>query len=273
MKRLVIAVLLVFANFSLMSQYHFHCNTEEEIDTNVEDRSIPSNPKYGHIKSYIPCMDSSNAFYNPPIITIDVNINIIQKNDGSGNFQDNEETRKRLRKIIGWINQSYSGGAPSDQIEWVDELPSYDSRIRFSIGDESNERIYFYQNTNYWNPYGNTNHAIDYFSDTYPDNNNAINVYVFGNPADTLNFASASVPSSIDFYQNQYVKCYYWKYESDWAIANLLGHEFGHSLKLQHTYLGGGASAICNIEHDEFMRDIFMLDTITQECNCPHDAV
>ena len=101
------------------------------------------------IKSYIPYMGDSIAFYNSPVKTIKVNINIGQKDDGSGNFQDTEDTRDRIKRIIHWINQFYSGGGPSDPIEWVEELPSYDSRIRFSIGEEGNERIYFYKNTDF----------------------------------------------------------------------------------------------------------------------------
>ena len=267
MKKNIIIIILLLSNYVLFPQEHFHCIIDE--DRVDGPTNIVTNPKYGHIKSYIPNMDSTLPFHNPPIKTINVNINILQKDDGSGNFQDNEDTREMFRRIFEWINGFYSSYEPSDPIGWVEELPSYDSRIRFSIGEEGNERIYFYKNTNFWNPYIGSNGIYSYISNTYPERMNAINVYVFGNPADTLNMAYASY-SYYTYNSNQTVKCYYWKPISEYSIANLLGHEFGHCLNLMHTYKGGGGTAICDIDDDEFIRDVFMLDTVTQECNCPH---
>ena len=270
MKNIVITLIFVLIGFISHAQSDFCCIIENTTKDNIENNTFPSNSKYGHIKSYIPYMGDSIAFYNSPVKTIKVNINIGQKDDGSGNFQDTEDTRDRIKRIIHWINQFYSGGGPSDPIEWVEELPSYDSRIRFSIGEEGNERIYFYKNTDFWDPNNGGESFINYVVNNFPERLDAINVYVMGNPDFSINSANADFSSSISFNSNQSVICYYWRYISDWAIANLLGHEFGHSLNLKHTYLGGGASAICDIDDDEFMRDIFMLDTITHECNCPH---
>ena len=268
-KNIVTLIFVLLLHFVSTAQGHFYCGIDDE-HNNRQERTI-TNPKYEHIKSYIPNMDGINALHNQPIKTINVNINILQKDDGSGNFQDNEDTRIRFRQIFAWINQFYSSGAPSDPIGWVEELPSYDSRIRFSIGEEGSERIYFYKNTDYWN-HSNSSSVYSYVSRVYPERMNAINVYVFGNPMDTIRNASATLPTeNFDF--NQYVKCYFWQPISDYAIANLLGHEFGHSLDLLHTYHARTAPAICNTNHDEFIRDVFMLDTITQECNCPHYAV
>ena len=273
-KGILIILLLALFHIDSISQEYFYCAVDENYDGNRGQTSTITNPKYGHIKSYVPNMDGVNAFHNPPIKTINVNINILQKDDGTGNFQDNEDTRERFRQIIVWINQFYSSGAPSDPIDWVEELPSYDSRIRFSIGEEGNERIYFYKNTEFWDP-NNKFTTIQYFNDTYPEKMNAINLYVFGNPENSLNSAMAAYPQPYIYY-NQFALCYYWQPVSDYAVANLLGHEFGHSLDLYHTYhseSNHGSNAICDISHEEFIRDVFMLDTITQECNCPHHAI
>jgi hypothetical protein len=51
----------------------------------------------------------------------------------------------------------------------------------------------------------------------------------------------------------------------DWARANNLAHELGHVLNLMHTYLGGGASAVCTIGPD-FLYDVFGTNPNT----CPH---
>ena len=57
---------------------------------------------------YIPDLDSTNPLHVPPIKTIRVNVNIIQKADGNGNMQYNEQTIERFRRIFGWINSYYS---------------------------------------------------------------------------------------------------------------------------------------------------------------------
>lgn len=203
-----------------------------------------------------------------------VNVNIIQKNDGTGNFIDNEETRERFRLIFSWINCFYQRYSPSDTIEWVTELPNYDSRIRFSIGESGQERIYFYQNSNWWNYYNSTNcdSITDYLEDNYPERLDAINLYILGNPNGELNFADTRFPSATNFQLNQVVAAHYWQLENDWAISMLLAHEFGHTLGLFHTYLGGGASAICDQDNPEFLRDIFVYH-LPNSCNCPHEVI
>ena len=268
MKKKFIFIILLWSNYVLFPQEHFHCIIDE--NENNRETSIDIDPKYGHIKSYIPDMDSTLPFHNPPIKTIKVNIHVAQKDDGSGNFQNNEDTRSRFRQIFEWINGFYSGYEPSDPIGWVEELPSYDSRIRFSIGEDGDERIYFYKNTEFWNPDNTYSSFRNYIINNYPENKDAINVLVRGNPGFEIGYAAANFPSWNDFDEDKTVRCYFWRPVSDYAVANLLGHEFGHNLDMMHTYFGGGASAVCDINHDEFIKDVFMIDTVTQECNCPH---
>ena len=47
-----------------------------------------------------------------------------------------------------------------------------------------------------------------------------------------------------------------------------LAHEYGHVLDLCHTYLGGGCSANCDINHPDFLYDVFGNSPST----CPHIA-
>ena len=130
-------------------------------------------------------------FHVPPIKTIRVNVNIIQRDDGSGNFEDTEETRLRLRKVFGYINDFYSRRAPSDPISWVTELSGHDSRIRFSIGNTGEERIYFYPNSSWWNSNSLYN-VQSYIQNNYPERLENLNMYVFKQTSS--NHASASPP-------------------------------------------------------------------------------
>ena len=215
---------------------------------------------------YIPDMDTSMPFHVPPIKTIRVNVNIIQRDDGSGNFEDTEETRLRLRKVFGYINDFYSRRAPSDPISWVTELPGHDSRIRFSIGNTGEERIYFYPNSSWWNSNSLYN-VQSYIQNNYPERLENLNMYVFKQASS--NHASASPPDWNNFSYCQHVNAYYWIPEADWGVSMLLAHEFAHIVGLLHTYDGGGASAICDPDDPEFLRDVFLV-SLPDSTNCPH---
>jgi len=102
----------------------------------------PSSPGdfdyYNNIGNYIP----NN---NTPTKEIQIALNIFQKSDGSGNFQDTLPDKQALIQLIGWLNDNYkTGDGPSDTIiNPLNELP--DRHIQFSLGTPGNERIYFYQ--------------------------------------------------------------------------------------------------------------------------------
>lgn len=224
---------------------------------------------YRNMNTYIPFLDPAYPLQNPTIMTIQVNINIIQKNDSSGNFPNNQTTIDRMTSIIGYVNSFYSSYSPSDPINWVTELPNYDSRIRFSIGEPGNERIYFYQNTFAWNDTYPSETIEPYIQQNHPERLKQINVYIFGNPNNN-NWAHANLPSISDFNRDSWVVLFYWDTaEQDWAISGTLAHEFGHSFGLLHTYIGGGASVICDQQNENFLRDLFLTE-LPNTSNCPH---
>jgi len=278
MKRLFLLIILTISGiFVAKAQVEYSCTTGMENTDAIPFPSSLSNgtcqpmpnglwEQYKDMNQYIPDMDATKPLHVPPIKTIRVNINVIQKDDGTGNFEDNEITRERLRTVFSYINDFYSHRAPSDPISWVTELPNHDSRIRFSIGEYGEERIYFYQNTNWWNT-SNVSYVQSYISTNYPERLENLNVYVF--KQDSYNHASASPYSWNDFSSNQHVKAYYWIPAADWGVSMLLAHEFAHSLGLLHTYNGGGASAICDQSDPEFLKDVFLV-SLPDVSNCPH---
>lgn len=55
---------------------------------------------YKNMNTYIPYMNLAEPLSNSPIKTIEININIIQKDDSSGNFENNQSTINRFRNVI-----------------------------------------------------------------------------------------------------------------------------------------------------------------------------
>ena len=139
MKTYFLILCFVFMSFIVKAQEDFKCFTR--IDTNYIGVNVDSlyyqicngttqvweNSYWDHYRDlnmYIPDMDTTKPLHVTPIKTVRLNINIIQKDDGTGNFDNSYNTRKRMRQIITSVNNRYSSFGPSDAIAWVTELPN-----------------------------------------------------------------------------------------------------------------------------------------------------
>lgn len=281
MKKIGFLLLLLSYILGSNAQVSYFCLPDEMDEGNV--REIPeltngdcdpvlggSWDVYKDMNMFIPNLDSMQPLHVPPIKTIRLNVNVIQNGDGTGNFENTEVFMSRLRTIINNVNTIYSHYAPSDPISWVEELPNYDSRIRFSIGDLGEERVYFYQDSTLWNM-NSVSLAQTYILDNYPERLENINIYIFGNSNPANNHASAHSCNWTNLSENQYVVAHYWVAQADWGISLLLSHEFAHLLGLLHTYEGGHASAICDTDNPEFLKDVFLVAP-PNTSNCPHQC-
>lgn len=275
--RLLLTIcLFLWSNF-LLAQNEFACLTSFEDSTRLICNYNSSEWNYYRNHNlYVPDGNLGIPFHNAPIKTVNVSIYVIQKNDGNGNFHDNQDTRNRFKSIINWINDFYSHYSPSDKINWVNELPDYDSKIRFSIGEEGEERIYFIKNTSWWY-YNDAVYGLYIYNDTlftnHPERMESVNIFIFGNSnnSNNSNFANSLPPSWNDFDSNTAIATLYWpSSDSDYAKAGTLAHELGHVLDLRHTYNGYGASPISDPNNADFLKDVFLVSLNPDVSNCPH---
>ena len=125
--------------------------------------------------TWIPRMDQE-PLHNSPIKYIQLNINVFQRSDGTGNFQDTPQDKQVLIDFVNTWNSMYSSIAPtSDPFNWVEELPNRDSRIRFDIGQPGSERIYFYRDDALFEEYRSSN-LLNHISSIDPDRLNNFNL-------------------------------------------------------------------------------------------------
>ena len=258
----------------LLAQNEFTCLTT--FSDSLRSNCAYNSPEWSYYRNqnlYVPDGNPGIPFHNAPIKTVNVSINVVQKDDETGNFLDTPDTRNRFRRIIDWINDFYSNYSPSDKINWVSELPNYDSKIRFSIGEEGDERIYFIKNTSWWYYY-NAVHGLYIYNDTlftnHPERMENVNIFIFGNP-NNYNTSTSLPPFWNDFDSNTAIATCYWPSEdSDYAKAGALAHELGHVLDLLHTYSGYGSNPIDDPNNMDFLKDVFLVSLNPDVSNCPH---
>jgi hypothetical protein len=210
--------------------------------------------KYGRYGYYTPDADM-------PIKTIMINLNIFQKDDGTGNWSNNATDLANLSQIIAWLNAAYANNqTPTDPITGVAFIS--DTKIRFEVAG-----IYFYQST-----------ALEGSSDQYallnrinsvdPNRMKQLNICLTNGTYGSAS-AFAALPSS-NFNYDQYVVAFKtWNNGNTggyYACSTTLAHELGHCLDLLHTY-GTSYTETCTQSDLDYMDDIFGTGA---SAICPH---
>ena len=120
--------------------------------TRLQSTSNIGNYNLNDMNTWIPYCDG-NPLKNPPETFINVTFHVFLDDGGNGSrYADNNDSKRKLIKLLSEVNDRYSGkrvienGGPSDKVPGVNELHDYDTKIRFTLGD-NNERVYFYRST------------------------------------------------------------------------------------------------------------------------------
>ncbi len=260
----LLLVLFLFSGITTYSQFTCGGGISEDdtylvpLNGSCDKASLDYSNKYNTLEYNIP--DA-----NTPIKTIMVNINVFQKTDGSGNWQNTPDHIARLEQVISWVNSKYKNVTyPSDVLPGVEFIS--DSKIRIELAN-----IYFYQNDDLWiensiTPIMNAIEAAD------PARLNQLNICITGGEFFASGFAS--YPSENNFSFNSYIMTFGNEAnpESDYALAVHLAHELGHCFQLKHTY----NSEYCQIDNPEFLDDVFGTEPCPDApsgCDiCYHDA-
>lgn len=130
---------------------------------------------YGNLNTWIP-RGGSLPLQNSPTKVVQLNFNVFQKTDGSGNFQNTEQDRQALLMLVDRINQLYGSIIESsDPYGWVQNLPNNDSKILFDLGPSGNERIYFYQDDALYNNV-NSSSLMNAIRNVDPNRMNQLNI-------------------------------------------------------------------------------------------------
>ncbi|MEP7337580.1 MAG: LamG-like jellyroll fold domain-containing protein [Acidobacteriota bacterium] len=206
--------------------------------------------KYGRVAYHIP-------YANTPIKTLLVNFNIMQKSDGSGNFQNTSEQIAGFKQQIEWVNGFYSGlKEPSDPLDDVPFIS--DARIRFEL-----HGVYFYKDDNLWSSW-DAGALLNAASAADPSRLDQINIFFSeGYYLGASGFATLPSESNLN---NSYVVMLGASGQgtlgtdpdSLYRPVGTLVHELGHVLDLLHPYTAGSCCPETFNESDpDYLDDVF----------------
>ncbi len=232
--------------------------------------------KYGRVAYHIP--DA-----NTPIKTLLVNFNIMQKSDGSANFQNTSEQIAGFKQQIEWVNGFYSGlKEPSDPLKLpsdpLNEVPFIsDARIRFEL-----HGVYFYKDDNLWDS-ADAGALLNAASAADPSRMDQINIFFSeGYYLGASGFATMPSENSLNY--NSYIVMLGASGQgtlgtdpdSLYRPVGTLVHELGHVLDLLHPYTAGSCCPETFNESDpDYLDDVFGIGASAihpHTCNWAGDA-
>jgi hypothetical protein len=234
--------LFLFQNFSLASN-DFSEQVMKEPNDSVADYFM-------HQKNYIP-----GKPLNQVVKTIYVAINIWQKDDGSGNFTENDFVAERMQYMIDVISENYftRSHPPTHPVDGVDYL--IDSNIRFELKEIS----YYRDSSMYGVGCGAGQKLNEYVFRESPHKRKYLNIH-FNTGSCVGASGYANYPSGRNLETDGYIVSFI-RIDPDtgeegyqyWALMQHLAHEIGHNLELRHPY----NSEFCRFSHPDFLFDLF----------------
>lgn len=210
---------------------------------------IACNQPYGSMQTYIPTAAT-------PVKTVAVNFNIMQKDDGSGNWTTSTADLNALRQFAAWINDYLSmwNCAPSDPCPGV--VYPTDTKVRISL-----ENIHFYQSTALWNSTSTAALFGAAFA-AHPEAKDQLNFFFTAGTLGGGAGAFALTPSDDHDYDQAVVMLGQTQSNGNggnlsWPGVGLAVHELGHTWGLLHTYTGGCCIESANTASCDYLTDVF----------------
>ncbi len=277
MLRLWILVSMLLASLGIFAQSANNQNT----GLTCGKTSLEWQKHYSRLDHYIP--ESSDA-----VVTIHCNLIIWQNDEGTTNFQDTPEQRKRLynlfhHPVMGMNFQFYERyNPPSDPIIPPEQEVHY-KNIRFQL-----DSILYIRNSRMTRSIGISDKRRYLRENGYKSLLNKVNINITTSPGPTAGaWGHAEYPNEgnrvpmITTTDNPNQKSYQVnpeeidggypvsiatldgvEYFRDWSFMEHLAHELGHCLGLKHVYAGrvGMGYEACQTSHKDYMDDIFPLD-------------
>lgn len=222
-------ILMLFSSLTCFSQYCY-----------VADTTLGS-------------LKSATMNYEPgsPIKYLRVILHFIQKDNGTGNFNENNDGMTPSHNfngyefaeyIINYANNLLENNQPM-RIQPFGEIPVYDPGYRYKLSG-----VFFWKNSTLYYSY----YALSaLFSNYGQASNSAINVFITSPQGSTTGYAEYVGDKKILLFTPYLNYTNSINYNDSWfnrASATLLNHEIGHCLGLYHTILtnGGDCCISCN---------------------------
>ncbi|GHT19347.1 hypothetical protein FACS189429_6940 [Bacteroidia bacterium] len=171
---------------------------------------------------------------NSEILTIRVNLHIMQEDDGSGNFPQTQETEQYLADLITGVNFMYANIHPPEWNGETNDPYIRNSKIRFRI-----DGIYFHRNSAvcHLKPYDESASEDVYFQQYAVNINHSLNVFFANYIYNNGEYAWGGNGFGLNGEARNCVGLYGSSLHTDdfQGLVNMIAHEFGHSLGLKHT--------------------------------------
>ncbi len=155
-----------------------------------------------------------------PTLMVKLNFHFFRNDDGSGDYQPADSLK--INQMIQWLNAIYKYLGPPTIAPATLTDTIYDSKIQFVL-----KGVYYHNSSQYYNATANTN-TNDFYIYYGTNKTSEINVFFYKNSKYVVGGGCAS--ANYVLMHNQIIENY--------ATAQLLAHELGHSLGLDHTWYG-----------------------------------
>lgn len=121
-------IVLVLIQSVLLSQTNYVCGTPEEGEEIKSYNNLECTQASDELDDYYRrYLYQEDLFSHRNAVVIPVVIYVWQKNDGSGNYMDDQTNRERLEEIITILDETYYNSNSSPSFQPLSNIIDYDS--------------------------------------------------------------------------------------------------------------------------------------------------